>query len=124
MTKTILLTGFEPFNKELINPSWEAVKTFQDAVIDNQAKVKIAQLPCKFNNSITVLKDNIIRHNPSIVLCVGQAGGRAKISLERVAINVDDAAIPDNKGFMPIDTKIIKNAPSAYFSSLPIKAIV
>ena len=127
--KNILLTGFDPFGGESTNPSWEAVKLIQDYQIQDVSnqqmyQVKTAQLSCVFGTSLTELTSLIEQYQPEIVICVGQAGGRSDISIERIAINIDDARIPDNKGKQPIDQSIITHAPAAYFSTLPIKSIV
>ena len=118
----ILLTGFEAFNGESINPSWEAVKLLDGKVISNTV-IFARQLPCVFGKAIQTLTELITEIKPCLVLNIGQAGGRLDISIERIAINIDDARIPDNAGNQPIDTTIISGAPSAYFSTLPIKAI-
>lgn len=117
----VLLTGFEPFGGENINPSYEAVKNIPDTI--EGAQIIKVQIPTVFRKSIEELEKNIIKYNPDIVICVGQAGGRFEISIERVAINVDDARIPDNEGNQPVDEAIFKDGEPAYFSSLPIKAI-
>ena len=118
----VLITGFEPFGGEIVNPALEAVMKIENK-LDHIDVIK-AKLPVVFHQSISVLKQLIESHNPNIVICVGQAGGRTSITLERVGINVDDARIPDNKGNTPVDQKINPDGPDAYFSSLPIKAIV
>ena len=123
MAKTILLTGFEPFDGEVENPSWEAVRPLDDECIDGH-RVVARLMPCVFGKAITRLEAEIAELDPQIVICVGQAGGRAEISVERVAINLDDARIPDNAGAQPLDEPIIPKGPAAYFSSLPVKAIV
>ena len=120
----ILLTGFSPFDNELMNPSWEAVKQFESKAIMVEHLVHTVQLPCEFGTAISLLQEKIAELQPEVVICVGQAGGRAEISLERVAINVDDARIPDNAGAQPVDQAIAQDGPAAYFTSLPIKAIV
>lgn len=119
----ILITGFEPFGGESINPSWEAAKKMNGAVINGHEVVSVL-LPCTFGESISRLKEAIEEVSPEIVLCVGQAGGRSAISVERVAINVNDGRIPDNSGNQPIDEAINPEGPVAYWSTLPIKAIV
>lgn len=120
---TVLLTGFEPFEGEIINPSLEAVKALDDVVVEGY-HIIAKPLPTVFGESIAKLHTYIEEISPSIVICVGQAGGREGITVERVAINVDDARIPDNIGQQPIDRPIIQNGPAAYFSTLPIKAAV
>lgn len=120
---TVLLTGFAPFGGESINPSWQAVKQLQgETIADHQ--LACAELPCEFGHALTALQTQIELHQPSLVLCIGQAGGRENISIERVAINVDDARIPDNVGAQPVDEPIVANAPSAYFANLPIKRML
>ena len=123
MAKTILLTGFEPFGGEAENPSWEAVRPLDDERIDGH-RVAARLMPCVFGKAIARLRDEIAALEPQIVICVGQAGGRAEISVERVAINLEDARIPDNSGAQPLDRPIVPKGPAAYFSSLPVKAIV
>lgn len=117
--KKVLVTGFEPFDNENINPSWEVAK-----ILGEQAHIEALQLPCVFDLSLQVLEQKILEVQPDVVICIGQAGGRADISIERVAINLNDASIPDNQGNQPIDTAVVKNAPAAYFSTLPCKAMV
>lgn len=119
----ILVTGFEPFGGETINPSWEVVKQLEGMIIDD-CRVVTRQLPCVFGESLTVLNAAIDELNPAVVIAVGQAGGRVDITVERVGINVDDARIPDNRGQQPIDVAIVPDGPAAWFSSLPIKAMV
>jgi pyroglutamyl-peptidase len=120
----ILITGFAPFNQETINPSWEVVKQFEGRQISNSHDIQIAQLACEFGLANEQLHALLEQHQPEIAICIGQAGGRAEISIERVAINVDDARIPDNAGAQPIDEPIAADGPAAYFSSLPLKALV
>lgn len=121
--KTVLLTGFEPFNGAAINPSWEAVRAL-DGWSGPGFAVVARQLPCVFGTALDVLRESIAGVRPDIVIAVGQAGGRSEISLERVAINVDDASIRDNVGNQPVDTPVAADGPAAYFASLPVKAIV
>lgn len=121
--RTVLITGFEPFDGEAVNPSWEVVSHLDNAIIGG-CRVVARQLPCVFGAALEELNAAIDALSPTLVLCVGQAGGRSDISVERVAINVDDARIPDNRGNQPVDTPIVANGPAAWFSSLPIKAIV
>ena len=123
MKKTVLLTGFEPFNGATINPAWEAVRSFKGWVAEDYL-VEILQLPCVFGLANRVLCGAVDEIKPDIVMCVGQAGGRADLTLERVAINVDDAPIVDNEGQQPVDAPIASDGPAAYFATLPVKAIV
>lgn len=123
MTKTVLLTGFEPFNGADVNPSWEAARAL-DGWSGPGFQVVSRELPCVFGRANLALFDAIDALQPDIVIAVGQAGGRHEISVERVALNVDDATIPDNAGQQPVDATIADGGPAAYFSTLPIKAIV
>jgi pyroglutamyl-peptidase len=121
--RTVLLTGFEPFDADLINPSWEAVRALEGwRCVD--AVVRVRQMPCVFGASIEALKKAIADTNPQLIVCVGLAGGCSELSVERVAVNVDDARIVDNAGNQPIDASVVQGGPVAYFSTLPIKAIV
>ena len=106
-----------------MNPSWLAVRALHGKRINGHQLVA-AELPCVFDASITELRRLMRTHQPMLVICVGQAGGRSAVSLERVAINVNDARIPDNVDAQPIDTRVVANGPAAYFSTLPIKAIL
>lgn len=118
----LLLTAFDPFAGNKINPAFEAVKLVKDN-INNIDIVKLL-VPTVFNKSIETVKSAIKTYKPEVVLCIGQAGGRGDITCERVAINIDDARIPDNEGNQPIDMPIFKDGKNAYFSNLPIKAMV
>lgn len=121
-TRTVLLTGFQPFGGEQVNPSWQAVSALQGARIAGH-RVVARELPVAFGTSLKALRAALKETQPSLVICVGQAGGRAQLSLERVAINVDDARIPDNAGAQPVDLPVVDGGPAAYFSTLPIKAM-
>lgn len=116
----VVLTGFEPFGGDRTNPSWDAVRQ----VIPTGYELVTAELPCSFTESLVALRALVAEHSPDVVICVGQAGGRAAITPERVAINLNDARIPDNSGAQPIDEPVIPHAPAAYFTTLPVKACV
>ncbi len=123
----VLLTGFEPFGDDRYtdvprNPSWLAASALHGEQIAGHALVA-ARLPAVFDSSISVLRELLRLHKPVLVICVGQAGGRSAISLERVAINVNDARIADNAGAQPVDTPVVAGGPAAYFSGLPVKAM-
>lgn len=121
--KTVLLTGFEPFNGASINPAWEAVRALE-GWSGEAFRVEVRQLPCVFieaNRALAAMVDELAPH---VVIAVGQAGGRPEISVERVAINVDDASIVDNAGAQPVDRPIDADGPAAYFTTLPIKSMV
>lgn len=121
--KTVLLTGFEPFNGATLNPAWEAVRALAGWQ-DDGFQVITRQLPCVFGLSTRLLLDAIEESKPDVVIAVGQAGGRPAITVERIAINIDDAPIPDNDGWEPHDATIVSAGPAAYFSTLPIKTMV
>ena len=118
----IVVTGFDPFGGESINPASEAVKQLPEKIAGAQIVPLI--VPTVFYRSIEVIKDAIETHNPDVILSIGQAGGRAAITVERIGINVDDARIADNIGQQMIDEPVVKEGPAAYFSTLPIKAMV
>ena len=118
----ILVTGFDPFGGEKVNPALEAVKSLPSVI--HVAEIRWVEIPTVFYQSAEVLEAEIVRYQPDVVLCIGQAGGRASLTPERVAINQDDARIPDNQGNQPIDTPIRLDGEAAYFSTLPIKAMV
>jgi len=117
-----LVTGFEPFGPDAVNPSGEAVLRLSSRLGDLTIETRI--LPTVFGLAIAALEDAIVTTQPDIVLCTGLAGGRAELSLERVAINIDDARIPDNDGQQPIDQPIVAGGPAAYFTGLPVKRAV
>jgi pyroglutamyl-peptidase len=117
-----LVTGFEPFGPDAVNPSREAVLRLSSRLGDLTIETRI--VPTVFGRAIAALEDAIVTTQPDIVLGVGLAGGRAELSLERVAINVDDARIPDNDGQQPIDRPIVAGGPAAYFTGLPVKRAV
>lgn len=123
MTNKILLTGFDAFGGATLNPSWLAVRALHGRQIRGRTVVA-AQLPTVFDASLRELNALLKKHQPALVICVGQAGGRSALSLERVAINVNDAPIADNAGGQPVDTPVKPGAPAAYFTSLPIKAML
>ncbi len=118
----ILVTAFDPFGGESINPALEAVKLMKDK-IDGAEIVKL-EIPTVFRKSIDKVAEAIVKENPDVVLSIGQAGGRFEVTPERVAINVDDARIPDNEGNQPIDVPIYEDGAPAYFATLPVKAMV
>jgi pyroglutamyl-peptidase len=120
--KKVLVTGFEPFDGQLINPSLEAIKKLNAFMFD--AEIYVLSVPTVFVESIRVVEQAINQKKPDIVILVGQAGGRKDISIERIAINIDDANIPDNLGVKPINQPIIQGGNNAYFSTLPIHQMV
>lgn len=118
----VLVTGFDPFGGEAINPAYEAILKMKDKIEDHEI-VKL-EIPTVFKKSIDVLDKAMMEEKPDIVICVGQAGGRYDFTLERAALNISDARIPDNEGNQPIDEVIFEDGDTAYFSKLPIKATV
>lgn len=118
----ILVTGFDPFGGEKINPAIEAVKLLPDTI--EGAEIKKLEIPTEFDKSAEVVRQAIAEFHPDYVLDVGQAGGRAELTPEKVAINYDDGRIPDNNGFQPMNRTIHEDGQTAYFTQLPIKAMV
>ena len=118
----VLVTGFESFGGEKINPSWEAVKALPDE-LGGATLVKV-QLPVSFRRVRELLPRLIVKEKPDLVLLTGQAGGRPNVTVERVAVNVMDSEMPDNDGFKPEDEPVFEGAPDAYFATIPIKEVV
>ncbi len=118
----VLVTGFNPFGGEAINPSWEAVKMLPDEIAG--AKIIKKQLPTEFIAGEKELLSALEGAEPSLVICTGQAAGRAAVSIERVAINLRDASIADNAEFTPVDEPVSARGEAAYFVTLPVKAML
>ena len=126
MTRTgpvVLVTGFEPFAGETVNPSLEIARALDGGSVAGH-RIVGAGLPTEFLRALPELDALMARHDPRLVLALGQAGGREGISLERVAVNLIDARIADNAGAQPIDVPVAAEGPNAYFSTLPIKAML
>ena len=123
LVPTVLLTGFDAFGSSDLNPSWLTAQALQGRRIHGH-RVVAARLPTVFLESPEHLRALLKQHRPSLVIGLGLAGGRTSLSLERVAINVDDARIPDNAGAQPVDQPISADGPAAYFTRLPIKAML
>ena len=121
--QTVLVTGFDPFGGSSTNPSWHAVHALHGRIIAGR-RVVGAEVPTVFGLALDRLAELLVEHQPELVVCTGQAAGRSAISLERIAINVNDARIPDNAGAKPIDTPVVRGGPDAYFTRLPIKAML
>jgi pyroglutamyl-peptidase len=117
-----LVTGFDAFGGDATNPSYEAVRRLQARI--GKLTVVTAQLPTSFKRAVPMLRALIKREQPDIVLCVGLAADRHAISVERVAVNLDDARLPDNDGVQPVDKPVVRGGPAAYFSTLPVRRIV
>ncbi|MGY5339198.1 pyroglutamyl-peptidase I [Levilactobacillus spicheri] len=118
----ILVTGFDPFGKETINPAWEAVRRLPATIAG--AQIVTLQVPTVFDQAASVVHAAIVREQPDVVLDIGQAGGRSGLTPERVAINLNDAGIADNQGNQPVDQPIQADGAAAYFTQLPVKAMV
>ncbi len=118
----VLVTGFAPFGGEGVNPSWQVAAGLPAAV--GGARIAKCLVPTEFRRAIAAVAEAMEEHSPDIVLCLGQAGGRFRMSVERVGINIDDAAIADNAGAQPIDEPIAQPGPAAYFATVPVKAMV
>lgn len=118
----LLITGFDPFGGESMNPAYEAVKMLPDSM--KGLEIIKLEVPTVFSKGAEKMKAAIREHRPNFVICVGQAGGRSAVTVEKVAINLKDARIPDNEGNQPLDEKIKEDGENAYFSSLPVKAMV
>lgn len=121
-TMKVLVTGFMPFGGESINPAYEAVKLLPDMI--GGAEIVKKEIPVVFDEGAGVVKEEICKESPDIVICVGQAGGRTGVTPEKVGINLQDARIPDNGGNQPLDKAIEEDGPAAYFTLLPVKAMV
>lgn len=119
---TILLTGFEPFAGESINPSWQIAKVFDQQYV-GQHQIHALELPCVFQESQKTLDQAIETHRPDMVIALGQAEGRTDVSFERFAVNLDHARIPDNKGNQPQEQEILPGGPTAYPTTLPIQRL-
>lgn len=120
--EVVLVTGFEPFGGDETNPSWDVCTRLPREIAG--LRVEVCRVPCEFRRAIEVVAAVIEKHQPSIVLCLGLASGRTHMGVERVAINCDDARIPDNAGVQPIDQPVAANGPPAYFATVPVKAMV
>ena len=120
--KKVLITGFDPFGGEKVNPALQAVNKLPNEIAG--ANIVKVEIPTVFKKSIDKLEKAMEKEKPDIVICIGQAGGRPDITVERVAINMDDARIADNEGNSIIDEKIFEHGENAYFTNLPIKAMV
>ncbi len=119
----VLVTGFEPFGGDDINPSWEIARALDGACLTDGTRVQAALLPCAFDAVESALAQAIERHRPRLLIALGLAGSRTELGVERVALNWCDARIPDNAGDQPLDRPVVPGAPVAYLSPLPVKAM-
>ena len=120
--KKLLITGFEPFGGESINPSWEAVKKLPE-VIGDKKLIKL-QIPTVFGKGFDELTKKADEVKPDIILCIGQAGGRKAVTPEVIGINLREASIPDNEGNQPVNEPVVKGGREAYFATIPVRDIV
>lgn len=118
----LLITGFDPFGGETVNPAWEAVRRLPDT-LENIDLYKL-MIPTVFGEAARRVLKAAEQIDPDVILCIGQAGGRAAVTPERVGINVRDARIPDNAGAQPEEKPVVSGGPDAYFATVPIKAMV
>ncbi|HIR89357.1 MAG TPA: pyroglutamyl-peptidase I [Candidatus Fimimorpha faecalis] len=118
----ILVTGFDPFGGETVNPAYEAVKMLPEQIAG--AEIIKLEIPTVFSKSSVAVEEGIQKYNPDIVINVGQAGGRSHITIEQVAINLADARIPDNAGEQPLNEALQPDGDTAYFATVPIRAMV
>ena len=122
MMKKLLITGFDPFGGETINPSWEAVRLLPERI--GEYDLTKLQIPTEFSRASEAVLMAAEALQPDAILCVGQAGGRAGITPEVVGINLREARIPDNGGAQPANEPVVKNGPAAYFATLPVREMV
>lgn len=120
--KNLLITGFDPFGGEKINPAWEAVKLLPDTIGDY--RLTKLEIPTVFGKAAETVLKKAEEVRPQVILCIGQAGGRAAVTPERVAINLRDAKITDNERNQPVDEACVSGGPTAYFATVPVKAMV
>ena len=120
--KQLLITGFDPFGGEQINPSWEAVKALPDQIREYQ--ITKLEIPTVFGAAAQKVLDAALKLSPDVILCVGQAGGRRAVTPEVVAINLREAGIPDNAGNQPVNVPVVQDGPTAYFSTVPVREMV
>lgn len=118
----VLITGFDPFGGESVNPAYEAVKLLPETVAG--AEVIKLEIPTVYDKAGEAVEEGIKKYQPDVVICVGQAGGRSSIMIEKVAINLAEARIPDNSGNQPMDRALRADGENAYFTNLPCKAVV
>ena len=121
MRKKLLITGFEPFGKDTINPSWEAVSRLEDTIGDYE--LTKLQVPVIFGTATQRVLEAARKLGPDAILCIGQVGGRSAVTPEVVAINLRDASMEDNAGNRPIDQPVVPEGPTAYFASIPVRKI-
>lgn len=120
--KRLLITGFDPFGGETVNPSWEAVKLLPDEI--GSYKLTKIQIPTVFEIAGNKILETAEQLCPDVILSIGQAGGRSAVTPEVIGINLREARIPDNAGNQPVNTPVVKEGPAAYFSTVPVREMV
>ena len=120
--RTILVTGFDPFGGESTNASWEAVKRLPEKI--GNLQIHKLEIPTVFGEAAEKVLRTAELLRPQVILCVGQAAGRSSVTPERISINIRDARIPDNRGYVPADVPVVPGAPAAYFATVPVKNMV
>lgn len=121
MKRKLLITGFDPFGGAAVNPAWEAVKLLPDVIGDFElCKLMI---PTVFGEAAKIVLEKAEEFQPDIILCIGQAGGRAAVTPERIGVNIRDAKIPDNAGNQPVGAFVVPEGPAAYFATVPVMAM-
>nr|WP_072514666.1 pyroglutamyl-peptidase I [Ndongobacter massiliensis] len=118
----VLVTGFDPFGGESINPALESIKKLPKEIAG--AQIVTLEIPTVIGKSVDKIRAKVEEEKPDVVLSIGQAGGRPDLTVERIGINVDDCRIPDNEGNQPVDEPVAADGPAAYFVTIPIKAMV
>ena len=120
--KKLLITGFDPFGGETVNPSWEAVRLLPEEI--GACRLTKLQIPTVFGRAAETVLAASEKLQPDVILCIGQAGGRSGVTPEVVAINLREARLPDNAGNQPTDVPVVENGPAAYFATVPVRAMV
>ena len=118
MPRKLLITGFDPFGGESVNPAWEAVKLLPDQI--GEFQLHKLEIPTVFGRAAQLAIDAAAEVQPDIILCIGQAGGRAAVTPERIGVNIRDAKIPDNAGNVPKGQRIVPDGPAAYFATVDV----
>lgn len=119
--RIILITGFDPFDGEKINPSWEAVKLLPEKI--GSFSLHKCMIPTEFHKGVQTVLEAAEKYRPDVILCIGQAGGRSAVTPERIGINLRDARIKDNAGVQPAEERIAPDGPDGYFATVPVKAM-
>ena len=119
MEKKLLITGFDPFGGGNINPSWEAVKLLPEQI--GQYQIHKLAIPTIFGTAAEMIITQAQQLHPNVIISVGLAGGRDAVTPERIAVNIRDARIADNRGFQPSGDRVVEEGPAAYFSTLPVE---